>query len=432
MSELTPPRPSPKARVAERIASHRDPLSRLRARGFGTDAVRRRAPVLELYYAPGDPHSHLCAQLLAGLAPRLRGPIAVRLVGESGPEDYPERERQRAYALTDAFRIAPARGLRFPAGARIPDAAARRLAAGELAQANDVHAFIAREPEVAATLFSGAAPNAASGGPDVDALLVANAARRHRLGHNLPAMWQFDGDWFWGVDRLLYLEARLREHRLLDGDDPLDALRPADAALPAFPGDLGPLEFFYSFRSPYSYLAAVEMARFHREWPGGVAVRPVLPMAMRNISVPRVKRMYTVRDVKREADRRGVPFGKIADPLGAGARRCLQVFGLATGTEQQLELLVSASRAVFAEGVDVATDEGLQYVVERAGLSWPNARARIGAGAPEPEYAERNLADLLASGLWGVPCYRIGETFAAWGQDRFWMLREILRRQTGS
>jgi 2-hydroxychromene-2-carboxylate isomerase len=106
------------------------------------------------------------------------------------------------------------------------------------------------------------------------------------------------------------------------------------------------------------------------------------------------------------------------------------VFPLAEGTEQQLALLVSASRGVWSEGIDVATDEGLRYVVERAGVSCRDAQARVGAGAAEPAYAERNRQDLLASGLWGVPCYRIGETFAAWGQDRFWMLREILRRHT--
>jgi 2-hydroxychromene-2-carboxylate isomerase len=444
MADPTPPqpRPAPKALVAERVASHRDPLSRLRARGFGGDVVRRRPPVLELYYEPGDPHSHLCAQLLPRLVDRLRCPIEIRLVGESAPEDYPERDRQRAYAILDATRIAPAHGLTFPGGARLPDAAARRRAGAELAAATDVRAFVARERELATALFSATASDpaaascpAAASGPgasgDLAALLEANARRRHQLGHNLPGLWQFDGDWFWGIDRLDHLEARLRRHKLLDGSAPLDALNPAGAALPGFDGPVPRLEFFYSFRSPYSYLATLEMQRFHRDWPAGVDVRPVLPMAMRNISVPRVKRMYTVRDVKREADRLGVPFGKIADPIGDGARRCLQVFPLAEGTEQQLALLVSASRGVWSEGIDVATDEGLRYVVERAGLSWPDATALIAGGAPESEYAERNRLDLLESGLWGVPCYRIG-TFGAWGQDRFWMLREILRRHTVS
>jgi 2-hydroxychromene-2-carboxylate isomerase len=436
MSDPSTPRPLPKALLAERIAGHRDPLSVLRARRFGADLVSRRPPVLELYYEPGDPHSHLCAQLLPGLLERVRAPIEVRLVGQGGPEDYPEAERQRAYAIKDATRIAPAHGLTFPADAQIPDAAEQRWAAGELSYAADVRAFTRLEPEIAATLFAAGASGArrASGAANaaLDVALTANASRRRQLGHNLPGVWQFDGDWFWGVDRVHHLESRLRRHRLLDGDEPLDQLRPLAAELPSFDAELPSLEFFYSFRSPYSYLAAVKMKRFHSSWPSGVEVRPVLPMAMRNITVPRVKRMYTVRDVKREAGRLGVPFGRIADPLGDGARRCLQVFPLADGTEAQLELLLSAARAVWAEGFDVATDAGLRFVVERAGIGWDAASERIAAGSGddndgEMAYAERNRADLLDAGLWGVPCYRIGE-LTAWGQDRFWMLHEIARR----
>ncbi len=394
----------------------------MRARG----GVFGGTPVLELYYEPGDPHSHLCAQLLPGLLHRVRTRVEVRLVGQAGAGDYPEPERQRAYALADAARIAPARGLSFPADARIPDAGARRWAAGELAPvAGDVQAFLDREAEIARALFAGSAPSAPAD-PALDALLHANMRRRHQLGHNLPGVWQYDGDWFWGVDRLQYLEARLRGHAVLAGEEPLSSLAPERAVLPHFEEPLPALEFFYSFRSPYTYLAVLEMQKFHRSWPSGVVVRPVLPMAMRNITVPRAKRMYTLRDVKRLAASDGVPFGRVADPLGEGARRCLQVFPLADGVTQQLDFLVSASSAVFAEGVDVATDPGLRYVVERAGLSWEEARERLASEA-DIEYAERNRQDLLASGLWGVPSYRIG-SFAAWGQDRFWMLRELLRR----
>jgi 2-hydroxychromene-2-carboxylate isomerase len=139
-----------------------------------------------------------------------------------------------------------------------------------------------------------------------------------------------------------------------------------------------------------------------------------------------VKRLYTLRDAKREADRLGIPFGRAADPLGDGARRCLAVFPLASSTEQQLDLLVSAGRAIWSEGVHVAGDPGLRYVCERAGIDWGVAQERIDA-ATALDYAEENRRDLLAAGLWGVPCYRSGE-FSAWGQDRFWMLRDLVRR----
>jgi 2-hydroxychromene-2-carboxylate isomerase len=410
------PRPTPQSRVVERIASHRDPVRRLLARG-----------ALELYYEPGDPHSHLCAQLLPALTERVRAPIVVRLVGQAGQAEYPEPDRQRAYALRDAERIAPARGLRFPAGAHTPTVAARAGAAAALApHARDAAVFAAAEAELATELFAGGTPPLPPDAGRVDDVLRANMRRRHRLGHYLPAMWRFDGDWFWGVDRLDHLEARLRQHGLLEGDAPLSELRPERAALPDPGASLPPLEFFYSVRSPYSYLALVAMQAFHARWPAGVRVRPVLPMAMRGIRIPRAKRVYTMRDVKREAIRLGIPFGRAADPLGDGARRLLQVFPLATGTQGQLDYLAAAARATWSEGIDVATGAGLRYVCEEAGIDWEAARDRID-GQAGIDYAEENRLDLLGAGLWGVPCYRVG-TFTAWGRDRFWMLEELLRR----
>jgi 2-hydroxychromene-2-carboxylate isomerase len=389
--------------------------------------ARREGRALELYYEPGDPHSHLCAQLLPMLAGRVRAPIRIRLVRQLGLVDYPEPERQRAYALMDAARIAPARGLTFPADAQVPSDAARAGAAVALAPlADDPQAFAAREAEVAAELFAGRDLPLDDGAGAVDDALTENNRRRKALGHYLPAMWQFDGDWFWSVDRLHHLEVRLRERDALGGAEPLSELHPERAALPDPGTPLPPLEFFYSFRSPYSYLAVAELQRFHERWPSEVRVRPVLPMAMRSMTVNRLKQLYTLRDVRREGERYGVPFGRVADPLGDGATRLLQVFPLATSSAQQIDYLVAAARATWSEGVDVAGDDGLRYVCETAGIPWDAAHARVESDA-DIDYAEQNRRDLFDLGLWGVPDYHVGP-FTAWGRDRFWMLEELLRR----
>jgi 2-hydroxychromene-2-carboxylate isomerase len=418
----TQPSPTRQSRAVERLARHRDPRAVIRARR----GRLFRPPVLELYYEPGDPLSHLCAQLLPMLSERVRAPIEVRLVGESRPPEYPEAARQRSYALRDAARIAPARGLHFPPTDHVPDVQARMELAGALAETDGIEEFARREAELAPAVFAGEHTGRAVDEAAIAKLLAANDRRRRALGHYLPAMWQFDGDWFWGLDRFDFLEDRLRGHALLAGDEPLSVLEPAKANLPTFDGPLPKLEFFFSFRSPYSYLAALEMQRFHAEWPSGVEVRPLLPMAMRGITISKLKQLYTLRDVKRVADQKGVDFGRAVDPLGEGARRCLQVFPLAEGTQQQLDFLASAARGVWAEGLAVVEDPALKYVCERAGISWTDATVRLSADVGI-KYAERNREALLAHGLWGVPDFVIGD-FGCWGQDRFWMVREILRR----
>lgn len=428
MSAKSPSAPL-RARIARRIVSSRGPINRLKAGRFGLDALSGRKPTLELYYEPGDPHSHLAAQLLPKLVDRLNVPVVVRVVGEADAEAYPEAGKQRDFALKDAIRVAPAYGLSFPDNACRPSGATMQRANAILLAAKDTADFIERERVIAPAMFSGQPlPDRFSTADDATTrqAMRNNHGRRASLGHYLPGMWQFRGDWFWAVGRMTHLEQSLRRGGWLQGEDPLIRLDPVQARLPAIPKPVPPLEFYFSFRSPYSYIAAEQMQRRLPELNTELVIRPVLPMAMRGMKIPTAKRLYIPRDVKREADELGLPFGLIADPIGAGAERCLTVFTLAESLEQQLAFLVAASRAVWTEGVDVATDEGLRHVCTRSGIDWDAASRKLAAGK-DLAYAEENRKAMFEAGCWGVPSFIMGE-FSTWGQDRMWMVFELLRR----
>jgi len=176
------------------------------------------------------------------------------------------------------------------------------------------------------------------------------------------------------------------------------------------------VEFFFSFRSPYSYLAAPRAFAL-ADRPGvEVAYRGVIPMAMRGQAVPAAKRLHTLRDAKREATRLGMPFGRIHDPIGDGATRCLRVAQHALDVGRERAFVLTASRAIWAEAVEVASDRGLRAVCERAGLAWDACQAAL----EDPATAARVDADtaaLAALDHWGVPVFVVeGEVF--WGQDR--------------
>ena len=176
------------------------------------------------------------------------------------------------------------------------------------------------------------------------------------------------------------------------------------------------VEFFFSFRSPYSYLAGHRAFALPERFGIELAFRGVIPMVMRGQSVPREKGLHTLRDVAREADRLGMPFGRIHDPLGQGAMRCLVVSEHAVEIGREREFVLGASRAIWAEAVDVSTDSGLRGVCERAGLAWADCRAALA----DPQIlarVEANTAALGELGHWGVPVLTFaGELF--WGQDR--------------
>nr|MBV6629799.1 DsbA family protein [Oceanococcus sp. HetDA_MAG_MS8] len=385
--------------------------------------------VLELYYQPGDPHSHLCAQLLSELQRRLHIPVQVYVVPEPASDCYPEAEKQRLFARQDAAQIAPAYGLHMPGlEPPCPDDCLR--AARTLLGARNVDDFVRREAICAGALFraeditAAARPFAALDLAATERQLAANAKRRERLGHYLPAMWQFNGEWFWALDRLGFLEQRLRAQGVLSGSESLVTRHPALATWPEDSVNHS-CDFWFSFRSPYSYLAAMDWAakpQYHKY----LNVRPVLPMVMRGLPVPQAKRLYIVRDAQRLADASGVPFGRIVDPVGSGVRRCLAVFPLAEGVGQQLAFLCAAGRACWGEGIDLATDAGLRYAVEQAGMSWSRARAML-TPPLDIDYAEKNQQDLFAAGLWGVPSYKMGE-WVSWGQDRHWLLQSYWDR----
>jgi 2-hydroxychromene-2-carboxylate isomerase len=185
------------------------------------------------------------------------------------------------------------------------------------------------------------------------------------------------------------------------------------------------VDFFFSFRSPYSYLAGPRAFALPEHFDIDLAFRGVIPMAMRGQSVPRAKRLHTLRDTKREAVRLGLPFGRIHDPIGEGAMRCLIVAEYAIDEGRTREFVLGASRGIWAEAADVATDAGLRPICERAGLDWEACAAALGDPALRAR-VDANTAALAGLGHWGVPVFSFGSELF-WGQDRIEDLELVLR-----
>lgn len=291
------------------------------------------------------------------------------------------------------------------------------------------------------------ASNPAAFGVPVDtpAARGAGEALRARLGHYGSAMFYFEGEWYWGLDRLSFLEERLKPFRRAAAPPGEIAPRPPIARSSSIPSNVAVaqnpenatpllsqeqgalLEVFASLRSPYSYLALEQLAPIVQEFGATVRLRMVLPMVMRGLPVSSSKRLYIVRDCKREAERLGLAFGRICDPLGAPAERGLALIHYAARSGRELAVARSFLRAVFAEGIDAGGAAGLRWIAGRAGLNAEDVRAALEDDSWREE-AERNRMALFAAGLWGVPSFRaIGPGLsgeAHWGQDRLWAVAD--------
>lgn len=159
-------------------------------------------------------------------------------------------------------------------------------------------------------------------------------------------------------------------------------------------------------------------------------IRPVLPMVMRGLPVPRAKRLYILPDVHRLALDQGVPFGRACDPAGRGVERCMAVFFAARQAGCENAFVRAAATAIWTQAANLTRDDELRPVVERSGLSWTDAQRGLADDASWRLMAEQNRATLLDEmALWGVPSVRLNQTTALWGQDRVPILERLLDQQ---
>ena len=393
---------------------------------------RRRA---RLYYRADDPYSHLLAQV----APRLQSAygfsIEIVPVAQPGLSANPAPDMLRAHAIRDAAILAESYGLSFPVGATAPPDDRVRRAHAVLLEPRPPDAQVSLAIELGEAIWQddgqalGAlvARHGGVSGESLSPALEANYVALERAGHYQPGMLQYGGDWYWGVDRLCHLESRLGREGL---DGSLGLTAGSSPHLTRLVHDAGQdpprIDVFVSFRSPYSYLASALLLDLRDRLGVEIKVRPVLPMVMRGLQVPKAKRLYIAHDTKREADRLGIPFGHVCDPLGKGIGYCMAVFfRLVEGTgPAELDFFHSIGKGAWSEARDLAHVPDLLALTERVGLAEADVREAIEDRSwKEPAKANRDA--LTAMGLWGVPSLRVGG-YTTWGQDRIPLLERAI------
>lgn len=375
-----------KTAVTSRAANWWTSESALNKRRRDAEAARRKAGashVVDVFIDPADPYSHLLLQLLPAFAARYAVELAWWRVGPPDDSAAPDRPRLARWSVCDAALLAAHTGL-SPDPLALP---------------------------------------AALDGADV----AAGNAHRTACGHYLGGVLHYGGECYWGIDRLHYLEARLAALRLRrdESDAPLYAPPPDLAGRVATPSR-ETIHWYLSFRSPYTWLSAPRIAALAEAHGAKLELRFVLPMVMRSLPVPKEKRRYITLDTAREARRLGIPFGKVADPVGRPVERGYSLLPWAREQGRGLEFTTAFLRAVWSQGVDAGSDSGMKRIVTAAGLPWREAQAIIGNDDWRAE-AEANRSELLNLGLWGVPSFRVGDE-AVWGQDRIWAVDAMLRR----
>lgn len=194
-------------------------------------------------------------------------------------------------------------------------------------------------------------------------------------------------------------------------------------------------DIFWSFRSPYSYLATRRYRALMDEYDLILNLRPVYPLAVREPTFfernhPNWLR-YTMTDMFRVAQFEGIPFGpprpdpivqdvmtrKIADEQPY-IFRLTRLGQAAARRGKSLGFCDEVSRLIWGGAENWHQGEHLAGAAERADLDLAELDAEAVADAEQldAEIAD-NQSALEASGHWGVPTLAFdGEPF--FGQDR--------------
>jgi 2-hydroxychromene-2-carboxylate isomerase len=195
------------------------------------------------------------------------------------------------------------------------------------------------------------------------------------------------------------------------------------------------VDVFWSFRSPYSYLATPRLVAMQREYDVEFGVRPVYPIALR---IPgffkKVNPLwppYLLRDCARIAEMNGMPFAwPSPDPIVQDIatmevaaeqpyiHRLTRLGVAAQRHGRGLQFIHEVGQLTFGGVKGWNSGDHLAGAAARAGLDLSELDAEI-AGAPAELDAEieRNEAAQKAAGHWGVPLmvFRAEPFF---GQDR--------------
>ncbi len=202
------------------------------------------------------------------------------------------------------------------------------------------------------------------------------------------------------------------------------------------------IDVFWSFRSPWSYLATPRLVALARDYELDVHFRPVYPIAIRTPEffdrVDPLWPRYFFIDIHRVAEFLGMPFKwPDPDPVAQERRdgravtleeqpfihRLTHLGVVAEEAGRGLAFADEVSRLIWGSGERWHEGDHLSCASERAGLELAELDARIEAEeARIIEVVEANQAAHQAAGHWGVPTVAFrGEPF--FGQDRLDVLR---------
>ena len=411
-----------------------DPNIVLRKREEKEEIRKKEGRPHEVFYFHEllDPYSHITAQLINKFKAEYSVEFVPLVVNEPPSKTVHEPSMYRKYCLTDAIRIAPFYGVEFPSG-KLPNDKIVSLAQRILCDL-ERDEFVSRIAEISTLVWSGnevalkALINEGTLSEEVTLTTISNnELKRDKVEAYMGSTFSYEGELYWGVDRLDHLEHRLKDLGLKKNVETNYVSERKKSNSSDIPNDSNiELEFYPSLNSPYTSISLERIKGLKEKYPIEIVTKPVLPMLMRNMTIPSYKGKYIFKDSAREARKYGVPFGKVMSPLGKPAERAYSLFPWVDEQGKGFEYICKLMISSFRKAEDIGNNTYLKALIEDLGLKWAEAKKHLDTGNWK-EVLEENRLIMYEGYSWGVPSFRLvggGDTFTTWGQDRIWLIEE--------
>jgi 2-hydroxychromene-2-carboxylate isomerase len=196
-----------------------------------------------------------------------------------------------------------------------------------------------------------------------------------------------------------------------------------------------PIDFYFDFSSPYSYIASewvqAVAARHNRavHWHAILLGATFQAAELKSPVSHPLKREYSLRDFARSARFAGVPMempSKFPIPTQNAARVFWWLHDTAS-PEQAVAWAHSGLRAFFTRDIDLSDTHALRALLRESGLDAAAAEAAY----TDPLWKDRLKREndlAIANGVFGAPFFIVdGEPF--WGNDRRQQLEAWLSGQ---
>ena len=188
-------------------------------------------------------------------------------------------------------------------------------------------------------------------------------------------------------------------------------------------------DFFYDLGSPYSYLAATQLAGIESRTGAAARLLPVTLGGIRKTTghqlPPPQQLLYMAQDTHRWAGEYGVPM-RIPTAFPTKTIQALRACAAAEARGEHARVMHALFRAYWVDDRDLADPAAIAAALDHAGLDG-KALLALSETQEVKDALRRNTDLALARGVFGVPTFFVGER-SFWGNDRLHFVEAELKR----